>query len=44
LNDKFGLFLDEYEDIEKQLVNKLFENNVKEGDDLIVMVVNEGFF
>eukprot|EP01038_Epipyxis_sp_PR26KG_P013922 gene13922-18671_t len=42
LNQKLGLFLEYFQDIEYQLVEKLNEHKIKRGDDVIVMVVNEG--
>lgn len=40
--DKLGTFLEHFEDIEQQFDAKLKKHNIQKGDDLVVMVTNEG--
>lgn len=40
--EKLGTFLENFDEITRDLDEKLLENNIKKGDDLVVMVVNEG--
>ena len=40
--DKLGTFLEHFNEIQEQFDNKLAKHGIKKGDDLVVMVVNEG--